>query len=239
MAGTGLRFSPQALLLAAVLFDVAIVLSAPHSLIVVITVVALVAMVCLLTEASFQRILLRSLPVLPVAGMMALLTPLRGIGSADPPADIASLLIQSAPLILQLVLTSWLSVLVMLALAAICSFNDMLYAAERLRLPQALVLLLAFVYRYVGLFRSQLQSMRTAMVLRAPTLGVRRQVLLYGNLAGALIVRAQARGNRIHSAMLARGFAGKLPHVGRQAFGLPDAALLAVTVLLGFAFFLV
>jgi cobalt/nickel transport system permease protein len=223
------------MLLSALILVVGIVIGMPHSLLEIACILALTIMVALLTKASILKLLLRSLIVLPFAGSMALLAPLRYLPEISL-TGLSTAYFLGLPLLLQLVLTPWLCVLVMLVLAQACSQSDLLYAMERLRLPRAFLLLLTFLYRYVDLMRSQLASLRRSLVSRAPQLSRRRQVLLYGNLAGSLIVRAQTRGERIHVAMLARGFTGSLPRRVRQRFGVADALLVATMLALALAF---
>ncbi|MCL2136521.1 MAG: energy-coupling factor transporter transmembrane protein EcfT [Coriobacteriia bacterium] len=231
-----LRPSPQGKLLSAVALIVGIVLGAPQSLLTVACVIALVVMACVVLDASPVRLFVRSLVVLPVAGAMALFTPLRYVGAGTGSYSWADALLLSAPQMLQLVLSPWLCVLVMLALSQACSFSELVGALQRLHLPQALTLLLAFMYRYVELMRIRLTSLNRALTARAPSLSPYRRVLLYGNLAGSLIIRTQSQSERIHAAMLARGFNGELPTGLKQLFNLGDAALLTTSIVLGAAF---
>jgi len=248
------------MLLAALALVVSIVVGAPHSALVVITIVTLVVMVSLLAQASLRKLLLRSLVVLPIAGGMALFAPLRflgrtaeAVGSAVAPeiagaaglaetvqstgmlGSLANAYLAGAPLMVQMILTSWLCVLVLLTLATVCPVSDLLFALEQLRLPRALTMLLGFIHRYVDLLRSELSSLSRAMVLRAPTLSRRRQVLLYGNLAGSLVIRTQDRAERVSAAMLARGFTGVLPRRHQQRLVVADITLLVIAVVFSLA----
>ena len=229
-------FSPQGKLLAALVLVIGIVVSTPHSVLEVVAVLALIGLVAVTVEASLGRLLLRSLVVLPVAGAMALLVPLRFVTQFNL-EQLAAAYQQGLALMLQLIITPWLSVLVMLALALTVSLSDLLYALQRLRVPQALILLLTFIYRYFTLLRGQLVALQRSLVCRAPLLSRRRQVLLYGNLAGTLLVRAQVRGERIHAAMLSRGFTGSLPRRLMQRFTGSDGLLLAIVILLSWSFY--
>jgi cobalt/nickel transport system permease protein len=223
------------MLIAAVVMVVGIVVGMPHAPLEVITVLALVVIIGLVARVNVPKLFLRSLIVIPIAGCMAAFAPLRLVSEWST-SGIAQAYTQGAGQMAELILTPWMCVLVMLLLVALCPEKDLLYALERLHIPQAFTLLLTFLYRYVGVMGTQLTAARRSVLSRAPNMSARKQVLLYGNLAGAMLVRAHDRGERIYAAMLSRGFTGSLPRIERQRFGILDAALVAVAVLLGFAF---
>jgi len=225
------------MLLTAIIFVVGIVVGMPHTALEIATVLILVMVIGLLAHVKLVRLFLRSLVVIPIAGLMALLVPLRLVNQWNT-EGLAQAYQRGAPQVFELIITPWMCVLVMLLLVALCSEKDLLYALERLRVPRAFTLLLTFMYRYASVMRAQLVAARRALVSRVPDLSTRRQVLLYGNLAGSMIVRAYSRGERIHAAMLSRGFMGYLPRLARQDFGVRDAALVGTALLLGVAFVL-
>ncbi|MCL1879506.1 MAG: energy-coupling factor transporter transmembrane protein EcfT [Actinomycetia bacterium] len=230
--------SPQGRLLAAVVLVFGIVLGAPHQLLIVAALVALVLLVAYIVQVSIRRILLRSLVVLPISGMISLFWPLRLVQQWNLDG-LASAYAQGWSQMLTLIITPWLCVLVMMLLIATCHQADLLYAVKRLHLPHVLVLLLSFMYRYADTLRAQLRASHRALAARAPKMGTRRQVLLYGNLAGSMLVRAYDRGERIHAAMLARGFNGILTHKREERIGTPDIALILGAALLSVALYLV
>lgn len=185
------------------------------------------------------RLLARSTVVLPVAGSCALFTLLREATGWTPSA-LAAAWASSGPAALSLVLTSWVCVLPPLLLAATTPGPELLAALARLGAPSALVTLLAFMLRYGETLRAQVRATRRALLSRAPGLTPRREALLYGNLAGSLLLRAHDRGERVHAAMLARGFTGgfptpPVPPWSGHGLALVGAALLAVGLLAGLA----
>jgi cobalt/nickel transport system permease protein len=231
-------FAPQTLLLTALMLVLAIVIGAPQNPFSVGTVVVLILALSLGLGLSLRRVLLRSLFVIPVAGFFALAMPLRYVGQWELSA-FGSAYASHWPELVNLILTPWLCLLVMLSLAELCSQGDLLCALERLHLPRALTLLLNFMYRYVGLLRHQLLSMHRALVARAPGLTRRKQVLLYGNIGGNMLIRAYDRGERIHAAMSARGFTGILPRPQCRRFGKNDVMLLCLFAVFSTALVLV
>lgn len=231
------RLTPQAKLAAAVILVLGIVLGAPHSVFTALSVVALVLLAAFITEAKIVRILIRSLVVIPLAGMISLFYPLRFAGEWTAPGLADAYAANWQPM-LQLIVTPWLCVLVMMLLIHLTPRVDLLYALERLRLPRILVMMLSFMYRYVDVMRAQLHAAHRALESRAPLLSRRRQVLLYGNLAGSMLIRAYDRGERIHAAMLSRGYNGILPQAelfrlqGKDALLITCASLFAIALVL-------
>lgn len=104
-----------------------------------------------------------------------------------------------------------LGVVASILLAATTDARALLLGLQRLRLPARLVEIASFMVRYADVIVSDLQRMRIARESRgfqARHLGHLR-VVAQG--AGALFVRSYERGERVHLAMLSRGYAGSMP----------------------------
>ncbi|MDR1422547.1 MAG: energy-coupling factor transporter transmembrane protein EcfT [Coriobacteriales bacterium] len=226
--------SPQGKLLAALIAVLGIVLAAPHTPFTAGAVFALVILLAIIVQVPVFKLLLRSLVVVPVAGMISLFYPLRFVASWHA-VGIAEAYVNHWQGMVALILTPWLCVLVMMLLVMSTEQADLIYALGRLRLPRALLLLLSFMYRYVDVMRAQLQAAHRSLLSRAPALGPYRRVLLYGNLAGSMLIRAYDRGERIHAAMLSRGYTGVLPRLHEQRIHVADIALIAVSMLFSIA----
>lgn len=113
-------------------------------------------------------------------------------------------------------------------LAATTSFPAVLRALEALRMPRLLVLIAALMYRYLLLVGDDARRMRAALAAR----GYRPRTLLgaaaLGKLAAGLFVRAHARGERVHLAMLARGYRGAMPGPDPLQLGRTDLVFVAL-----------
>jgi cobalt/nickel transport system permease protein len=96
-------------------------------------------------------------------------------------------------------------------------------------LPSLLVQILMFMIRYADVVGGELTRMRVARESRgfeARHLGALR---VLGPAAGSLFVRSYERGERVHLAMLSRGYTGRMP--GRPAAAVPVQAWLTALVL--------
>lgn len=86
---------------------------------------------------------------------------------------------------------------------------------SRLRIPALFVSIISFMFRYLDLVMDELTRMRRAMVARGHDPRWLWQARPIAASAGALFVRTFERGERVHDAMLARGFDGAMPQLGR------------------------
>lgn len=103
-----------------------------------------------------------------------------------------------------------LGALAAVLLGATTDPSDLVAGLGRLRLPRQLVLILSFMLRYVEVVSGELRRMRVARESRGfAGRGLRSWPVLASG-AGALFVRSYERGERVHLAMLSRGFQGRV-----------------------------
>jgi len=121
-------------------------------------------------------------------------------------------------------------------LTASTSIEDILAALAKLRAPKVLLAIAASMLRYLDVIVAETSRTRVAMASRgyAPNWFWQASPLAYS--VGTLFVRSFERSERIHMAMLARGFDGTMPTPELQASPRhwvavcwPAAALLAAT----------
>ncbi|MGI8901780.1 MAG: cobalt ECF transporter T component CbiQ [Nocardioides sp.] len=108
-----------------------------------------------------------------------------------------------------------LGVLASLTLAATTEPRDLLAGLERLHLPQQLVQIMGFMIRYVDVVTDEMRRMRIARESRGFTARNPRHWPVVARGAGALFIRSYERGERVHLAMVARGYTGSLPDTRR------------------------
>jgi cobalt/nickel transport system permease protein len=104
-----------------------------------------------------------------------------------------------------------LGVVASLLLAATTEPRDVVAGFEKLRLPQPLVQVMTFMLRYAELVAGDLERMRIARASRGFTAASVRQWPALAATVGALFIRSYERGERVHLAMLSRGYSGRLP----------------------------
>jgi len=110
-------------------------------------------------------------------------------------------------------------------LVALPGFPAICAALERLGMPRVFAVQLLFLYRYIFVLTDEGGRVVRARQLRAcgrQGLGLRH----FGPLVGHLLLRTWERAERIHMAMLARGFTGET-HSRRQGhFGRSEVLFL-------------
>lgn len=100
-------------------------------------------------------------------------------------------------------------------------------AMARLGVPRVFTTQLLLLHRYLFVLGEEAQRLRTAYRLRAVN---RRRLPLatYASLAGQLLLRAHDRAQRVHQAMLSRGFDGELRLARQWHWARADTAFVAL-----------
>ena len=144
-----------------------------------------------------------------------------------------------AVLTCNLLLKFVLGMAALIGLVSTTPFGRLLAGLRRLGIPAALLTQMQFLYRYLYLLIDQAMHMRRARAAReaggAPW-GLRARAA--GGQVGVLFVRTLEQAERVHHAMLARGFDGTFRCLTQLRFRKQDAAfLVAVAAYLAVARF--
>ncbi len=102
-----------------------------------------------------------------------------------------------------------LSVSAALLLVATTGFDAVCAALARLGVPRILVVQLLFMHRYLFVLVEEVSRTSRAFALRSPD-GSRPSMRVAGTLLGQILLRTLARAQRVHSAMICRGFDGEV-----------------------------
>ena len=87
----------------------------------------------------------------------------------------------------------------------------LVHALRHLALPEKLVHMFFFTFRYFQIMHAEYLRLREAMRVRCFTPGTNRHSYKsYAQLMGMVLVRSLDRAERVHEAMLCRGYTGKL-----------------------------
>jgi cobalt/nickel transport system permease protein len=117
-----------------------------------------------------------------------------------------------------------------IALIATMPLATLGHALGRLGVPSKIVLLLLMTYRYIFVFEQEYLRLWRAVKIRAfrPKTNL-HTYRTYAYIIGMLFVRAAARAERVHQAMLCRGFRGKFHSL--QEFQTTSAAYIFAAVM--------
>ncbi|GFE60892.1 cobalt ECF transporter T component CbiQ [Geobacter sp. AOG2] len=217
------RLDPRAKVLATLFFVISVVSCGKYELTMLFPFFLFPVFMITLGNIPFLYLVKKIAVVIPFAVMIGMLNPLfdRQVLLHVGTLGITGGWISFASIVVRAVLT----VSAALALVAVTGFPGICAALERLGMPQPFAVQLLFLYRYIFVLAEEGGQMARARELR--TFGSRgRGIGTYGSLIGHLLLRTWMRAERIHMAMLARGFSGVF-HTRRQfRFGAGEAVFL-------------
>lgn len=139
-----------------------------------------------------------------------------------------------------IVIRSWLSVQMAILLTAATQFPDLTHALRHLRVPQVLVAIISFTYRYLFVLVDEAMRLMRAREARSAQLlkgrgggSIMWRARVTGNMVGQLFLRSYERSDRIYNAMLARGYRGHYQTLNPHVMGSHDWLMggLAIAIL--------
>lgn len=152
-------------------------------------------------------ILRKAVVVIPFALLIGLFNPLfdRQVLLQVGALDISGGWLSCGSIVMRAILTATAAIV----LVATTGFTPLCEGMEKLKMPRVFAVQLLFLYRYIFVLTDEGGRIARARQLRScgrRGLGMRH----FGSLAGHLLLRTWARAERIHLAMLARGFSGEI-----------------------------
>ena len=220
------RLDPRAKLVATMFFVVAVMSFERHSLGAVLPFALFPAVLFGLSGLPLRPIVTALAAATPFAVVVGLFNPfferepalmLGGIAISGGWLSFASILLRAA-----------LTVSAATVLVATTGMHRTAMALERLGVPRVFVLQLLFVYRYIFVLGEEAASLVRAVRLRS--FGKPTGIALFGRLAGSLLLRTLDRAQRIHRAMVSRGFDGTVRFLGELRLRTGDVVFCAVTL---------
>jgi cobalt/nickel transport system permease protein len=201
--------APEDKLLATFLFVVAVVLTPREAFWafgVYGVLIATVALIARIPPAWLVRRLMFEVPFVAFAVFL----PFIGRG---PRTDVLGLSLSVEGLwgAWNIVVKGTLGVAATSVLAATTPVAEVLRGLDRLRVPRVLTAIMGFMVRYGEVISGELRRMRVARIARAHDPRWIWQARAVAATAGALFIRSFERGERVHMAMLARGYDGTMP----------------------------
>jgi len=112
---------------------------------------------------------------------------------------------------LSIVVKGTLGVLAAVILSTTTTAREILRGLERLKLPAVMVQIASFMLRYVNVISDEMERMKVARESRGFIATGIKHWKVIATSAAALFIRSYERGERVHLAMLSRGFDGNLP----------------------------
>ncbi len=228
------RLDPAAKALATLALILTVALVGRDHLLPLIPVAVALALYHAVSRVPLGYVIKRMLIISPPAVAVAILFPFLEAGNPLWSTTIGGWTIQvtdagllrAAGLCAKFALAAWAALL----LLSTTRFQDVLQALSRLRVPRALVVQLAFLYRYLWVMSDESMRLRMARAARDGGAGPwRLRMGSRAGLVGVLFLRTWDRAERIYWAMAARGFDGTL-HTASSGHLHPADWLVAIGV---------
>lgn len=218
------RLDPRTKLLTTLAFMVTVVSFGRYEISALIPFFIFPAVLIGLGDLPVAYLLRKVALVCPFALLVGIFNPIfdRAVALHLGPLAITGGWISCASIVVRAALTVSAAVI----LVAVTGFPAICRAMEALGMPKAFAVQLLFLYRYLFVLTEEGGRASRARELRS--FGKKgRGIASYGSLLGHLLLRTWLRAERIHMAMLARGFSGAFRASNHSRFGAPDLLFLA------------
>ena len=140
---------------------------------------------------------------------------------------------------ISILLKSWLSVQAALLLSLTTPFTDLLWAFACLHLPETLIAIVGFMYRYLYTLSDEAERLIRARAARSAVLTGRKaggrlrwRARTAGGMIGNLFLRSYERSERVYGAMVARGYNGQMRTLSPPRLSWTSVAYGAIPLLL-------
>jgi cobalt/nickel transport system permease protein len=230
------RLDPRTKLIASLAFVVAVVLTQASNWRVFAFYFAVVAFMLAFSRLPIVYVLKRSLVVLPFVLLIAIFIPFLKGGEVAGSYNIwlwqVSITYNGLMIVANVLVKSWLCILALILLSSTTRLDDLLKGLRQLGMPQVMILILSFMYRYIFVLVDEAMRIQQARNSRNFGGSWLHHVKTIGHMVGTLFIRSYERGERIYAAMLARGFDGQTRTLYKLRFKQADAYFSAAFSLL-------
>jgi cobalt/nickel transport system permease protein len=200
------RLDPRAKVLTTIAFILCVVSFGRYELSAMLPFLIYPAVLMAVGDLPGGYIMRKIIIVIPFALVIGIFNPIfdRQVIMQLGPLDIWGGWISCASILLRAILTASVAII----LVAVTGFPAICEALEKLGMPKVFAVQLLFLYRYIFVLTDE--GVRTARARQLRTFGKRGfGIRQFGSLVGHLLLRTWDRAERIHMAMLARGFSGE------------------------------
>ncbi len=218
------RLDPRTKFIVTLVFILAVILTPPTRWQVFILYFLIIGTLILVSRVPVLYILKRSLLVLPFVIVVAISLPFfkEDVTSGSYNIGLLRVSVAGLQVFYTVLAKAWLSALSLILLAATTKITDLLKGLEQLRFPRVMLMILSFMYRYIFVITDEVMRMKQARDSRNFGGGHWRQFKTVGNMIGTLFIRSYEHGERVYTAMLARGYDGQSRTLRQLNFRLAD-----------------
>jgi cobalt/nickel transport system permease protein len=221
------RLDPRTKLVDSLAFIIAVVLTPVSNWRVFSFYFCIITVLLILSKLPPLYVLKRSLVIFPFVLLIAIFIPFFKEGDVAGSYNIwlwqISVTYSGLFILANVVVKAWLCILGLILLSSTTKLADLLKGLKQLGMPQVMILILSFMYRYIFVLVDEVMRMQRARDSRNFGGSRLHQIRTVGNMAGTLFIRSYERGERIYAAMLSRGFDGQVRTLQNLEFSSADA----------------
>lgn len=218
------RLDPRTKFIVTMAFILAVILTLPNQWEAFILYFFIISTLIVVSRVPVLYILKRSLLVLPFVIVIAISLPFFKEDVTSGSYNIGLLRVSAAGLqvFYTVLIKAWLSALSLILLTATTKVTELLKGLEQMRFPKIMIMILSFMYRYIFVITDEVMRMKQARNSR--NFGGRHwwQIKTIGNMIGTLFIRSYEHGERVYTAMLARGYDGQSRVLDQLSFKRAD-----------------
>jgi len=186
--------------------------------------------VCAVAQVSARDVWRRARFILPVVLLAAVFLPFARTGGAQHAVGPLTVHGEGVETFATVSLKATIGTLSAVLLGATTTFPQVLRGLEAMRTPRLLVMIAAFMYRYLFVIVEETGRMRAALAARAYRPRNALHAAALGRVATAMFMRTYSRGERVYQAMLARGYDGQMPQLTPLHLHRADALFMALVL---------
>lgn len=211
------RFDPRTKIVLVLLFILTVGLTPPGAFGAYALLWVCVFLVARLARVGVWSVLRRALIAIPFA-LAAITLPFTVSGEvlwSVPIFGGLDISVEGTIRFLSILVKSWISVQAAILLVTVTPFSDLMWGLRALHIPQPLVAIVSFMYRYLFVLSDEaLRLMRARAARSAVAAGQRSGGTIIwrgkvaGRMVGSLLIRSFERSERIYNAMISRGYRG-------------------------------
>ena len=221
------RLDPRTKFITSLAFIMAVVLTPASNWRVFAFYFCLIAALLIISRLPLLYVLKRSLVIFPFVLMIAIFIPFFTQGEIAGSYNIwlwqVSVTYSGLFILANVVVKAWLCIFSLILLSSTTKLADLLKGLKQLGIPQVMILILSFMYRYLFVLVDEMMRMRQARDSRNFGGSRLHQLKTIGHMTGALFIRSYERGERVYAAMLSRGFDGEIRTSHKLSFRQADA----------------
>ena len=192
------RLDPRTKIITFLLFIIFVITTRPQNYMFFSAYALVIFIVIFLSKVPLDYVIKRALIIIPFVLLVAIFLPFMNKTT------------NGWIVFWNVIIKSFLAVLATIMLSSTTKFHKLLKGLELLKFPKVLIMMLAFMYRYVFILVDEAHRMERARESRYLGGEYARQFKVICNIIGLLFIRAFERGERVYQSMSARGFNGNI-----------------------------